>query len=94
MSSAGADPQEAQLRREECRREVRAYLAERPVLAMRLAAIVRGVREAGGFAEAEVEAALGFLYDLEQVKQLRPEIGATVSWQITARGTLAYEREA
>jgi len=82
----------AQQRREECRREVRTYLAERPSLAMRRAAIVRGVREAGAFAEAEVEAALVFLSGLQQVKPRHAEIGATVSWQITAVGTLAHER--
>lgn len=84
----GAD---AQIRREECRREVRTYLAERPAVAMRLAAIVRGVRDVGGFSQEEVEAALTFLFDLGHVKKLQPDYGVTVSWQITAKGTLAHE---
>lgn len=83
-----------QLRREECRQAVRAYLANRPVVAMRVAAITRGLRDEGAFSEDEVEQALAFLASLSppQVAARSAPLGASQSWQITAAGTLAHER--
>lgn len=84
-----------QVRREDCRRAVRAYLAERPVVALRVEAIVRGLRDLGEFDPDEVRDALHFLSGLSnaQVKAAPNTLGASMAWQITSEGTLAHERD-
>lgn len=84
-----------QLRREECRREVRRYLAERQALAFPAEAIQRKLRNDGDvFSLDEIEAALSFLIALDppQVKSIEVSIGATRTFQATSSGVLAHER--
>lgn len=78
-------------RLEECRREVRAYLAERPSIALAPASIRRGLQEFD-FSLKEVKNACAFLKDLGQLKDETEELGSSVYYQITAAGTLAHER--
>jgi hypothetical protein len=80
-----------QLRREECRKEVLAYLAERPGLALSADAITRGLRQYG-YSLADVTAALIFKRDKGHVKCEPDADGATLYFQVTAEGTLAHER--
>lgn len=89
------DPaQLAQLRREECRREVRAYLAERIPLAFDPEAVRRSVNMATGldFSDAEISAALDLLVSLGQATAVVAAIGASSSFKATAQGVLAHER--
>ena len=81
-----------QQQREQCRKETRAYLAERAGLAFDSSAITRGLRMRGGFQEADVRDALNFLKGRGHVLAEPDGDGATLYWQITADGTLAYER--
>ncbi len=81
-----------QLQREACRKETRAYLAERAGLAFDSSAITRGLRFRGGFQECGVLAALGFLKSRGHVCEDADGDGATLYYQITAEGTLAHER--
>lgn len=82
----------SQERREEIRLAVRAYLADRPAIAPRLAAIARGIFPDTGTSEAEVEAALQFLIGLGQVEAVTAALGASKGYRITSAGTLAHER--
>ena len=85
-----------QLRREDCRFSVRAYLAGRPSIAQTADTICRRMRKFGDgdFTETEVEDALSFLSTLTppQAVSVREAIGSTLYWRITAAGTLAHER--
>jgi Holliday junction resolvase-like predicted endonuclease len=84
------DPKE---KREELRQAVRAWLAERPAGAFRADSIALRLHREHGCTPADVEAACLFLKDLGQVKEIEAELGASVYWQIDAKGILAYERE-
>ena len=90
-------PDPAQLRREECRREVRRYLAERTPLAFDAPTIRRKLRLDGDdFSDEEIEAAAVFLHDLQppQTQLMPEELGATRRYRITSAGILAHERRA
>jgi hypothetical protein len=84
-----------QLRREECRREVRRYLAERQALAFPAIAIRRKLRHDGDdFTDEEIVAALEYLVSLDSPHvRVRPDPdGATKYYQATSAGVLAHER--
>lgn len=80
---------EQQQRREEIRREVRAYLAERLGLAFSAASIARSVRNCS---EAEATTALALLISMGQAEENPDSLGATLYYRITAAGALAHER--
>jgi chorismate mutase len=82
----------AQERREDCRREVRAFLAQRQQLAHRVSAIKRRLNIENDFTDEEIEAALIFLAGLGEVSSSAAELGATKFFQATSAGVLAYER--
>ncbi len=84
----------AQARREECRAEVRRYLVERVPLAFEPEAIRRSLNMATAlnFTGAEIDAALALLESLEQVRPIVVALGASSSFQATAKGVLAHER--
>lgn len=77
---------------EECRREVRAYLADRPSVALSAGTIRRGLQAEWNYNAEEITNALGFLRSLDQVAQTRAELGSTLYYRISATGTLAHER--
>ena len=84
-----------QQRREEVRREVRRYLAERMALAFPISSIRRKlVIDGDDFSEAEIEQALVFLAGLDpaQVKTREDGLGASRYYQATSAGVLAHER--
>lgn len=95
MSTPNAQ-QQAQLRREECRRLSLDYLANRPALAMRAEAIRRGLERehAADFTIEEVTEAIAYLEGLEHpaVKREASGFGATLSYQVTTAGVRAHER--
>jgi len=77
----------------DCRRAVRAHLAERPGCAKKVESIVLGLKHEGGFDEGHVLAALVFLKSKQHVKEIEDDdSGAVTYYEITAEGTLAYER--
>jgi len=80
--------QSEQHRREEVRREARAYLAERQGLAFAAASIARAIRAE----PEETKQALTFLVGLGQVAPTADALGATQYFQATAAGVLAHER--
>lgn len=80
---------------EDLRYEVRRFLAGRPTVAADLSTIRHGLARWGVTAtEAEIQAACVFLAGLTpaQAEQHRASLGSSLSYQITAAGTLAYER--
>ena len=82
-----------QEKREDARREVRRYLADRPSLAFRSETIRRYLAREWAFTPEEVRNALAFLVSAHQV-EIEPEsLGATEYFKVTATGTLAHERE-
>jgi len=83
------DPQE---QREDCRREVRRYLAERPQLAFRDQTIQQKLHLENDFTIAQVRDALVFLVSDKQVEIEPEELGATPYYKITANGMRAHER--
>jgi hypothetical protein len=85
-------PDDLQLRREDCRRAVRAYLYARQAVAQSPATITRGLGMEHDFSLAEVTAALRFLVDLGQLKIPENKLGASEHFQINAAGILAEER--
>jgi hypothetical protein len=84
------EQEQLQMKREESRREVLAYVAERAGVALSANQIKRGLRDR--FTLADVCAAIGFLVSKGFVKQEPDPMGATLYFQITADGTLAHER--
>ena len=84
----------AQERREDCRRLVLEHLASRQVLACHPQDIRRRLNagRANDFTVDEIEAACTFLVGLGFAKQLHAEMGATLYYQATSAGVLAYER--
>lgn len=88
--------QKAQLRREECRRDVMGFLADRQVVAHHPRTICRGLNEGHerDYLPDEIEAALAFLGSFEPsaVKVVPAAMGATKYFQATAAGVLLHER--
>jgi hypothetical protein len=78
--------------REECRREVLNYLAERPAVALSRDSIRRGLKREWGYEDAEILHACEFLVSLDLLTSRHGELGATRYYQITAKGTLHHER--
>ena len=78
----------------ELRREVRAYLAERPALAHRPDTIARKLRVETGASLDEIQSALAFLVSLDppHADAIPDPDGADKYYRITAVGTLAHER--
>jgi hypothetical protein len=79
-----------QERREEVRRNVRGYLAERPGLAFHIRTIARSP-----YVQAtleEVEAAINVLVSMGQAEQQKDQLGATPYYKATGAGILAHER--
>ena len=87
-------PEEQQLRREECRRAVRDYLAVRQAIALHPQDIRRGLNacRVNDFTAEEVAAACVFLVGLKYAEQLTAEMGATLYYKAASAGVLAYER--
>ncbi|MDD3887054.1 MAG: hypothetical protein PHI35_09285 [Victivallaceae bacterium] len=84
---------DAQKRREDCRREVLRFLALRQQLFHEAEAIRRRLnRDGADFTLDEVNAALAFLVSLENVKVNPDPLGATPHYQATAQGVLFNER--
>ena len=83
------DPQE---QREDCRREVRRFLAERSQLAFRDNTIHQKLKIEHGFTLDDVRDALVYLVSDKQVEPEPSELGATLFYKITSSGTRAHER--
>ncbi len=90
--------EQAQERREACRRAVLGFLAERQQVAQHAKTICRRLNDGheNDYADAEVEGALAFLAGTEPplVKAIPDPMGATRYYQATAAGVLAHERRA
>jgi hypothetical protein len=81
------------LRREEARREVLRFLAERNLLAHSPAAIRNGVNRAGfDFSEEETLSALQSLVSGQFAREVRGALGASTTYQATLEGELLIER--
>lgn len=78
--------------REDCRREVLNYLANRPAVALSRDSIRRGLKNEGDFEDSEILHACSFLVSLDFIKSEPASMGATLYYQITAEGTLHHER--
>ena len=79
----------------ECRKAVRAYLAERIGVALGVEAITRGLARQGGFSAELVNDACHFLHGknpphVDCIDD--PDGGGAHYWQITAEGVVAYEK--
>lgn len=84
--------EEIQARKEECRREVLAYLYARQAVAQAAPTIRRGLAGEFDFDLPEVRGAAEFLVGLGLLKATPDPLGATTYYQITAAGILAHER--
>lgn len=96
MNASDLSPSAAQERREECRRDVLGFLAERQAVAHH-AATIRNRLNAGhahDYTIEEIAAALAFLAAMEpaRAKSMPEPMGSTLYWQATAAGVLAHER--
>ena len=78
--------------KEEFRRLVRRFYAERPATAHSVAAVHFSVARSMACTIPEVEAACLFLKDLAQLKEVLNTMGSLKYYQISAIGTLAHER--
>lgn len=91
-----SNPQDEQRRREECRREVLGYLAERQALAFPAAAIQRKLRIDGNdFALPEIELAVEFLIGFTPdplVRVIHDPLGGTKNYKVTTAGVIFHER--
>jgi hypothetical protein len=85
---------EEQEKREECRRDVRAFLANRSVLAFRAGTIWSKLSKENDFTLDDVKAALAFLVSAGQASVEPESLGATPYYKITADGMLSHERAA
>ncbi len=81
-----------QQRREECRREVRAFLVRRQKLAFCAESVHRRLKIENDFSLEEIEQALTLLAGLGQCTATPEELGATLFYQATSAGVLAEER--
>jgi chorismate mutase len=85
--------EEAQQHREDCRREVLRFLAERAALAHDAGAIRRRINQLGyELGDEDVRAALLFLRGLDLVAERFDPLGASKYWQVTSAGILHHER--
>lgn len=82
-------PQE---RKEECRRSVRAYLANRSVLAYRAETIRSALAREHDFSIEEIKAALVYLESDKHVAVTPDPDGATPYYRITSEGMRFNER--
>ncbi len=83
-----------QQRREECRKEVRGWLANRQRLAFTNETIRRRVNAEGNdFSQEQINDALVFLVGRKHVAMTPDGDGATPHYQATSEGVLAAERE-
>lgn len=81
-------------RDQDCRHEVRKYLAQRMSLAFSAESIRQKLNyRENDFTEEEVRDALVFLVDLEEAKVTPDSLGSTEYFQITSKGKLAQERK-
>jgi hypothetical protein len=87
-----SDEAEKQQRREDCRREVLRYLANRSVLAFSAATVRNALHREFNFTVEEVTAALKFLHGLKFIAIESHEMGATLFHRITSEGILHNER--
>ena len=78
--------------KEDFRRAIRTYLAERPSLAFNENVIQRHVTREVPCTSPEVLGACDFLLDLAHIKEVKNTMGSLRYFQITAIGTLAHER--
>ena len=90
--------EDARARNEDCRREVRAWLANRPTIAAYVQQIARGLRHGhnrSDWSPDEVASALAFLTGAQppQAVEIENGMGSTRFYQITSAGTLAHERD-
>lgn len=83
---------EKQERREECRREVLRYLADRSVLAFRAETIRNSLHREHKFSIEEIISALEFERGAGRVSIEPHRQGATNFYRITSEGTLFHER--
>ncbi len=78
--------------KEELRRLVLGWLAQRAALAFNVSSVQRGVSREMAATEPEVLEALLFLESQTLLQIVPNSLGATRYFQITATGTLVYER--
>lgn len=78
--------------KEELRRGLRGWLADRCALAFNASSIHRGISREVRCTVPEVEESLFLLRGLRQVTATPSQLGSTLYYQITAEGTLAHER--
>lgn len=83
-----------QMQKEELRRLVRTWLAERGALSFNAHSVHRGVSREIACTEPEVEDALTLLTGMGQVSAAHSELGSTLYYKVTAAGILANERGA
>lgn len=80
--------------KEELRRHVLRYLAERAALSYNASSVHRGVSREMACTVPEVDEALDMLLDLELLRLIKNTFGAAKYYKISAAGTLAYEQGA
>jgi hypothetical protein len=78
--------------KEELRRLIRKFYAERPATAHGCTAVQFAVAREARCTIPEVEAACAFLLDLGQLRDVPNNLGSQKYFQISAQGTLAHER--
>jgi hypothetical protein len=87
-------PKSAQIRKEDLRRAVRAYLYDRIGTALSTESICRGLKREWDATENEIRQALHFFKDSAspQIDANEDGCGATLYYRITSEGVLAHER--
>jgi hypothetical protein len=78
--------------KEQLRRGVRGWLADRPALAFNTGTIQRGLSREMSCTEPEVAAACDLLLDLGHLREIPNALGSNRYFKIHASGTLAHER--
>ncbi|MEI6605142.1 MAG: hypothetical protein WCP35_07520 [Verrucomicrobiota bacterium] len=78
--------------KEELRRLCLRWLAERAALAFNSSSIHRGVARDLACTLPEAEASLALLLEIGWLKEIPNKLGAIRYYQVSAAGTLAYER--
>ena len=81
-----------QRRREQCRREVLAYLANRSVATLSADAIFEALKRKFRFTIEEVKAGLEFHRSAGRILAQPDPFGATLYYKVTADGILFHER--
>lgn len=87
-------PENTQIRREDLRRAVRAYLYDRIGTALSTASITRGLQQEWRASEDEIRAVLHFFKDAAspQIDATEDACGATLYYRITSEGVKSHER--